>query len=219
MPDSNDIVFNQYSVDFFAYLRAFLEYFLGGGAGDGAGSSASGTAGGAISSFSVDSIMNTILNAWTAFTIISWTISILLIFGIIYAYLKAEQLSAVRSEILARQEKLYDELNGKKADNQRWLDVQEHIASDYPNSWRLAIIEADIILEEALEKAGFAGTTIGDKLKSASPASFSNLDQAWRAHKVRNEVAHSGSDFVLTKKMATETITQYKMALTELGAI
>ena len=59
------------------------------------------------------------------------------------------------------------------------------------------------------------GTTIGEKLKSASPNSFKTLDQAWRAHRVRNEIAHAGSDFVLTKKAAQDTITQYKMVFEE----
>ena len=90
-----------------------------------------------------------------------------------------------------------------------------HSGTNNPNDWKLAIIEADIMLGELLDAMGLGGTTIGEKLKSASPNSFKTLDQAWRAHRVRNEIAHAGSDFVLTKKAAQDTITQYKMVFEE----
>ncbi|MEZ4200307.1 MAG: hypothetical protein R3B69_01740 [Candidatus Paceibacterota bacterium] len=48
---------------------------------------------------------------------------------------------------------------------------------------------------------------------------FQTLDQAWAAHLVRNKVAHAGSDFILTKKLAQETVTQYKMVFEELGVV
>ena len=71
------------------------------------------------------------------------------------------------------------------------------------------------MLQDVLDSAGYPGESIGEKLKNASPQSFRTIDMAWRAHKVRNQVAHSGSDFVLTKNLAQETITQYKMVFEE----
>src|SRR5690606_1764590 len=108
---------------------------------------------------------------------------------------------------------------GAVSENNKWADIQKHIASDNPNDWRLAIIEADILLEETLSSHGYVGTTIGEMLKSANSSAFRTLQDAWSAHKVRNQIAHSGSDFVLTKKMANDTILQFERVFREFQVI
>lgn len=128
-------------------------------------------------------------------------------------------MSEIELEGILTREKLFSQLYRGGTTNKRWDDVEYHITTNNPNDWKLAIIEADIMLGDILEKIGYAGATIGDKLKSASPTSFTTLDQAWRAHRVRNEVAHGGADFVLTKRIAEDTIKQYKMVFQEFGAI
>jgi len=97
--------------------------------------------------------------------------------------------------------------------------VLKHISEQNPSEWRLAILEADIMLDEVLEGAGYLGTSIADRLKSAQHSPFNTIQDAWEAHKVRNEIAHVGSDFVLTKKVAGETITRFERVFREFGAI
>jgi hypothetical protein len=215
MPDSNDVAYNEYSLDFFGFLELFFSFFFGGGGSGNGINSGSGLASG----FSPELIVAWITNAWTVFTIISWLISALLIYGLIYAFIRDEHLAEIELEGVFHREKLYSQLYRSGTKNKRWDDVEYHIGTNNPNDWKLAIIEADIMLGEMLENIGYAGVTIGDKLKSASASSFTTLDQAWRAHRVRNEVAHGGADFVLTKKMAEDTIKQYKMVFKEFGVI
>lgn len=50
------------------------------------------------------------------------------------------------------------------------------------------IIDAEKILDEALGALGYGGG-FGDKLKKAGPR-FSDIDAVWRAHKLRNRLAH-----------------------------
>lgn len=50
------------------------------------------------------------------------------------------------------------------------------------------VLEADKVLDMALGACGFAGP-LGDKLKDAGPR-FGDLDAVWRAHKLRNRLAH-----------------------------
>ena len=42
------------------------------------------------------------------------------------------------------------------------------------------------------------------------PTSFTTINQAWRAHNVRNRIAHEGADFNLSKIEAQQTIAEYK---------
>lgn len=93
----------------------------------------------------------------------------------------------------------------------RWEKVRDHLSSENPNDWRLAIMEADIILGEMLERMSYGkGNTIGERLQTIEPSDFTTLDKAWEAHKVRNMIAHEGSDFILTQREAKRVIELYR---------
>ena len=128
-----------------------------------------------------------------------------------------EKLEDLDDEAREQRERLYEEHFKGIPKNSRIEDMLVHSASDSPNDWKLAIIEADIILDELLKEAGYVGTSLGERLKSISPMQLKSLDDAWQAHKVRNQIAHAGSDFVLTKKLAEDTIKQYRRVFYELG--
>lgn len=94
--------------------------------------------------------------------------------------------------------------------NRRWANIQSLIQSYNMNDWKQAIIEADTILDEMLDKMGYKGQSIGDKLKQIEPSDFLTLNQAWEAHKVRNRIAHSGTNFTLSKNEAERIIGLYR---------
>lgn len=99
--------------------------------------------------------------------------------------------------------------------HEKWLKVQAHINSDDHSQWRLAVLEADIMLGDILEKMGYQGDSIGDKLKSVDKSDFLTLDYAWEAHKIRNQIAHEGSDFQLNEREAKRVIDLYKTVFSE----
>ncbi len=172
------------------------------------------------SSISSDGLWSLFMQFWFWYSLLAFIVSGLLLFGILYAYNRANQLAVALSDMLAEAEAAWRaKYGGGAVRNQRWSEVQEHIESSNPNDWKLAIIEADIMLGKALNKHGFAGTSIGEQLKSASAHKFRTLQDAWDAHKVRNEIAHGGADFILTQKVARETIIRYQRVLQELGVV
>ena len=97
----------------------------------------------------------------------------------------------------------------------RWDNVLKHSQSGNENDWRQAIIEADIILDELVTKLGYKGEGLGEKLKRAVKGDFKSLDQAWEAHKVRNMIAHSGSDFSLNQVEVNRVINLYRQVFEE----
>lgn len=99
--------------------------------------------------------------------------------------------------------------------NPRWAHVMELITSANVNDWRQAIIEADVLLDELLTELGLPGTSVGEKLKSVSRTHFTTLDLAWEAHKVRNDIAHGGSAFVLTEREARRAIDLFRQVFEE----
>ena len=101
----------------------------------------------------------------------------------------------------------------------RWTHVEDLASSPNESDWRLAVIEADSILETLLEEKGIPGIGIGERLKNISPGDLSTLQFAWEAHLVRNRIAHEGLDFEFTEHDARRTIRLYEMVFEELGFI
>lgn len=98
---------------------------------------------------------------------------------------------------------------------ERWKDVEQKINSASPSDWRLAILEADIILFDMLEEMGLPGKDLGEKLKSADVSFFNTLDDAWKAHKVRNVIAHEGTAYNLSYNEARRAIDGYRKVFEE----
>ena len=154
---------------------------------------------------------------WSVYTILAYIFSILLIVLYVYASVKKNLYTELQTQELRDAERLYAEQYLSTAPNNRLQDVVQHTESDNPNDWKLAIIEADIILDDVLKERGYAGTSLGERLKGISPHQLASLQDAWEAHKVRNQIAHQGADFVLTKRTAQETITRYRRVFAEFG--
>jgi hypothetical protein len=149
---------------------------------------------------------------------ISIPICLLLLIGII---ISAERLRMIRKKehILYHSPPVdmgYDEVT--KSDNalaERWDKVNGYVESENPNDWRHAIIEADIMLEDLLTKLGYKGEGIGEKLQRVEKGDFKTLDQAWEAHKVRNRIAHDGTNFDLSQHEARRVIKLYREVFEE----
>jgi len=107
----------------------------------------------------------------------------------------------------------------EKRDHSRWRHVRDLVEGPHENDWRQAIIEADIMLDDLLSQLGYPGQSVGEKLKAADPKRFRSLQHAWGAHKVRNEIAHSGTAFKLDEHLAHRTIAQYEVVMREHGEI
>lgn len=144
-------------------------------------------------------------------------ITLILVYISVYAYIRLKQIEK-------EEEKKFHSLRVKEAVheqgndpvlNQKWQKVQAHINSTNPSDWRLAILEADIMLGDVLEKMGYQGDSIGEKLKGIEKSDFVTLDLAWEAHKVRNQIAHEGADFLLNDRDARRIIELYQKVFEE----
>ena len=98
----------------------------------------------------------------------------------------------------------------------RWQSISEQINSGEVTQWKIAIMDADILLDEVLSEQGFAGETVGEKLQDArSHPDLGTVEYAAEAHGVRNKIAHHG-DFDLSARQAKATIAMYERFFNEL---
>lgn len=162
-------------------------------------------------------VLAVLATIWTYYTIAAFLISIVLLLLYVYASTNYEQLYQAQTAELLERERIYAERIHGSPRASRYEDILTHIGSANPNDWRLAIIEADVLLDELLKQHGFTGGSLGERLKSVSPQQLESIEDAWQAHKIRNQIAHEGADFILTKRVAEETITRYRRVFTDLG--
>jgi len=119
---------------------------------------------------------------------------------------------------LEREEKLKETAEVSK--NPRWIQTLTYLFSQHAGDWKLAIIEADSMLEELMNQMGFKGETLSDKLKSATEQNkFRGLSSAWEVHNIRNKIAHEGLAFELSQHEAKRVIAIYEQIFREYGFI
>jgi hypothetical protein len=99
--------------------------------------------------------------------------------------------------------------------NPRWAQIEKNMQSHNMSEWRVAILEADILLFDMLSQMGYEGTSIGEILKNVDKANFVTLDDAWKAHRIRNIIAHEGANYELSRDEAERTIRLFKRVFDE----
>lgn len=160
--------------------------------------------------------------AWGIFAPLSIFVSLLIAVALVYSLIRYFQIRFAEKQALheaAKQVVTVTSPSGLMAGpseaQRRWARIQEQIASDNENDWRLAILEADIMLSEALTTHGFVGESIGEQLKGATRGDLQSLDQAWDAHKVRNHIAHRGTMHDINQREAKRVIAEYEQVFRE----
>lgn len=161
-------------------------------------------------------LQSALAHLWLWIIAIGYALSILGLFVIVYATVKL-------FELRRREEVYYTTLitppEAAGGTNPRWQHIESLADGASASEWREAIIEADIMLDDALARRGYVGDGVGEKLKAVEPSEFGTLQDAWEAHKVRNLIAHEGSAFNLSEELTRRTIARYAAVFRELKAI
>lgn len=100
----------------------------------------------------------------------------------------------------------------------RWDEIRAHVNSMTEADWKLAVIEADKFVDDALKKAGFEGESMGERLMMIKPGDIINLQNLWDAHKLRNLLVHD-SNYQITHRQAILAVEAFDGVLRELGAL
>ena len=97
----------------------------------------------------------------------------------------------------------------------KWLQAQALCSSE--NTWPLAVINGDKLVDDALKKRKYKGKTMGERLVSAQHELTVN-DGVWFGHKLRNKLVHEDMT-KLKKKEVMEALVGFRQALKDLGAL
>ena len=176
-------------------------------------------------------VVNFLPITWGYFKILSWILSVFFVLVIIFVIIKEPTVPGYDEEnddqnILQKEVKpeltplvatqhttaadiIVDDKKEPSEKDIRWNRVGLLMKSHNLSDWKQAIIESDVILEDMLEKMGYHGNSIGEKLKDAEKNDFETLDKAWEAHKVRNRIAHDGSSYKISYEEVARVVGLY----------
>jgi len=98
-----------------------------------------------------------------------------------------------------------------------WNIIEQIMQEDSESAHTRAVVDADKLLDFVLKKKGIAGETIGERLKNGKNH-FKDVDSVWRAHKVRNQIAHE-MDMKITHAQAQQALDLFKKGLRDLKAL
>jgi len=102
----------------------------------------------------------------------------------------------------------------------KWIEIEQTFSLVGPSHFKSSIMEADKLVDYVLKGKKVRGNTFGERLKNAKSVfpNYSDYNNLWFAHKVRNNIAHE-STHDLNSSEAKRAIEYYKKALKELGAL
>jgi len=160
-------------------------------------------------------------NTWSVIGMISILASIVFIAIIIFSIVRIREMQLDDKRNLDNDinEALKKEREKSREENPRWHYILTLIEGPNDSDWRVAIMEADSMLEESLKEKGVPGNTVAELLESARSDGYSNIQDAWDAHLIRNQIAHQGSDFPLSQVEGRRIIKMFQNFFEELEII
>jgi hypothetical protein len=97
---------------------------------------------------------------------------------------------------------------------EQWREMQKLCANK--ETWPQAIVDADKLLDKALQKKRYAGKTMGERLTKAQRA-FSNNEAVWFGHKLRVKI-DDDPEAKLKEADVKQALIGIRQALKDLGA-
>ncbi len=156
----------------------------------------------------------------TGYDVVAWifiVIDIALLFGFVYALEKSWKFRPV-----------YHKGPGKYADHretmhdvvmkERWHAIMAKFATGTPEAARLAIIDADALVDTALKGMKIEGEHLADRLSNLETEDIPSMTRIWRAHRTRNDLVHT-SGFTISPQDAERTMHDYEAFLKDIKVV
>jgi hypothetical protein len=99
-------------------------------------------------------------------------------------------------------------INKKKKLREKWNRIVSRLDSGNESEYKVAVIEADNLIDEILGEMGYKGENLSEKLEGISEGEIETKIDIIQGHEVRNRIIHD-EGFVLDKNKARETLDNF----------
>ncbi len=96
-----------------------------------------------------------------------------------------------------------------------WKDVVENAKSDKEAERKMAVIEADDMIDSVLSKIGYSGETLPDKLAGLNKEIIPNIEGVKDAHRKRRDIAYDPNKSI-SREEAEQIVSVYEEVFKDL---
>ncbi len=105
----------------------------------------------------------------------------------------------------------------KSGNRKRWREIKKLLEQPGEMNYKLAVLEADKLLDFILKSMSMPGKDLAERLRFAC-FKYSRLKRVWWAHVLRNQLVHEAT-FSLNYRTAKRAIKTFEAAFKELGVL
>ena len=149
------------------------------------------------------------------FWVISIVISGLLFWGIVYMIINT---GFAKKKVEFYMNKTGWGDVGKRRHLKAWHKIVHRSKEPDETKWKMAILEADKLLDDVLRSSGYNQPTVDERFQALNTELISNYDQVMQAHEIKSKVSKD-PEFSITHSEAIEVLKIYKKAFQEFGLI
>lgn len=146
---------------------------------------------------------------------LSLLVSAILLYGIVYCVIKS-------GFLLIQADKWVDAFGIKNLHERRvirgWKNILKRLKTKDAAQWKLAINEADKIIDEIVKHMNIKADTMDDRLEQVNASQLSNVEEIKSAHRVSVNIKQN-PEFELSHEEAVRLIKVYEKALREFNLI
>jgi hypothetical protein len=96
----------------------------------------------------------------------------------------------------------------KKAER-KWKKIKSRLTTDQESQFKLAIIEADQMIDKLIAGMGYGGENLGRRLENVPPGQLEDIASIKEAHEVRNRIILE-EDFEIDRDLAEKTLALFE---------
>ena len=104
---------------------------------------------------------------------------------------------------------------GAKKALKEWVAIRKLIESKKEQDYKLAVIQADDLLEEILKKMGYKGENTSERLEQIDSSVLPEIKELIRVHKIRNNTVYD-PDFKIDFETAKRALEVYEKSFRDL---
>ncbi|MDD5145007.1 MAG: hypothetical protein PHW72_02695 [Candidatus Pacebacteria bacterium] len=99
-----------------------------------------------------------------------------------------------------------------------WAKLRARLESGSEAEYKLAVLEADSMLDDTLKRLNYKGENLAERLNKLTAATLPSIEDVKEVHEIRNNIVRN-PDFVLSLDETRRLLDIYERALTELQVL
>ena len=100
----------------------------------------------------------------------------------------------------------------------RWEEIAGKAATATVENLRLAVIDADALVDATLKSFGYDGENMAERLARVLPSEVKSVEGVWAAHRLRNDLVHTPG-YELNLEEGKAAVEMYELFLKDVSVL